>query len=150
MSDGLIHGLITEEALDLMRERIGYPNPTLRGGLLSHRPWVSELTDDAIYHYAMGVGDNNPLFWDPAYAAASRWGTSVGPPGIEMAMGWRRNSVMDPVRAKVTSKALRGVHLFYSGSEHFYWRPVATAPSSTRPSGSTRSNPKLVNMAARV
>ena len=120
----LIQGQITEESVDLMRERIGFPNPTLRGGVINDRPWVTMLTADAIRHYAIGIGDGNPLYLNPDYAKASRWCASIAPPGIEMAMGWDRSATMDPLRAKATSKALRGVHLFHSGTETYYWNAV--------------------------
>ena len=39
-----------------------------------------EATYDAIRHYAHGLGDDNPLWCDPAYAAAGPHGTMVAPP----------------------------------------------------------------------
>ena len=43
-------------------------------------PWVRDVTRDAIRHFAWGVGDNNPLWIDPEYAAASHWRTTIAPP----------------------------------------------------------------------
>lgn len=122
--DGLAHGRLSEDSLALMRERIGYPNPSLRAGILAARPYVTTISPDAIRNYAVGVGDMNPLYLDPDYAATTRWGGPIAPPGIEMAMGWRKNRPMTPDFEKRTSKALRGVHLFHSGTETFYWRPL--------------------------
>lgn len=121
---GLIQGRLTDESINLMRERIGYPNPTLRGGVINNRPWVSTATADTIRHFAIGIGDGNPLYNDPDYAANTRWGGPIAHPGFEMAMGWNKSAVMDEKRAAVTSKALRGVHLFYSGHDAYYWRPI--------------------------
>ena len=32
-SEGLIRGQISDESVELMRRRVGYPNPTLRAGI---------------------------------------------------------------------------------------------------------------------
>ena len=54
---------ITDEALDDLRRRIGVPiTDTLE-------PWCHEATRDNIRHYAHGIGDDNPLWCDPDYAA---------------------------------------------------------------------------------
>lgn len=121
--DGLIHGRITEQSLDLMRRRIGYPSPTVRAGILTE-PYNMVCSADAVRRYAIAVGDDNPLYRDADYAAKSRWGGTIAPPGFESTMGLDRSRQMDPAFAKETSKALRGVHLFHSGSELFFHRPV--------------------------
>src|SRR6202011_6130453 len=120
---GLIDGKITDDSIALMRERIGYPNPTLRFGILD-KPWNSSVSSDALRHYAIGIGDANPFYHDPGLAARSVWGAQIAPPCFEMSMGHKRDAVMDPERAKATSKALRGVQLFNSGHEAYYWRPL--------------------------
>jgi hypothetical protein len=43
------------------------------------RPWRTEASADAIYHLAYAIGDLNPLYVDPEYAARSRWGRLVAP-----------------------------------------------------------------------
>lgn len=120
---GLIKGRITDESIALMRERIGFPNPTLRAGILEI-PWNTVVSSDAIRHYAIGIGDSNPFFWDPEYAKDTVWKEQIAPPGFEMSMGYDRSARMDPERAKATSKALRGVQLYNSGNEAYYWRPL--------------------------
>jgi acyl dehydratase len=42
--------------------------------------WNYEASRDVIRHYAWGLGDDNPLFSDPAYAAKTRWGGIIAPP----------------------------------------------------------------------
>ena len=37
-------------------------------------------SEDAIWHFAQGVGDDNPLWWDPDYAGSTRWGRLMAPP----------------------------------------------------------------------
>ncbi|MBX3509712.1 MAG: MaoC family dehydratase N-terminal domain-containing protein [Hyphomonadaceae bacterium] len=122
--DGLVQGRLTDDSVALMRERIGFPNPSLRSGVLGDRPWITAVSVDAIRNFAVGIGDMNPLYLKPEYASQTRWGGPIAPPGIEMAMGWRKNRPMEPDFEKRTSKALRGVHLFHSGTETFYWRPL--------------------------
>lgn len=46
-----------------------------------HRvPWVSTVSTDAIRHFAFGVGDDNPLWFDPGQSEASLWGRRFAPP----------------------------------------------------------------------
>src|SRR5207247_7728936 len=67
---------ITEQGLDDLRRRIGVKiTDTLE-------PWCHEATRDAIRHYAHGIGDDNPLWCDPDYAARTRWGGIVAPPSF--------------------------------------------------------------------
>jgi hypothetical protein len=61
---------ITEEGLNDRRKRIGVKiADTLE-------PWSYEATRDANRHYAHGIGDNNPLSTDPAYAEKTKFGPS--------------------------------------------------------------------------
>jgi len=48
-------------------------------------PTVYEVERGAIRRYADAVGDNNPLYRDEAYAAASTYGGIIAPPGF---FGW--------------------------------------------------------------
>ena len=122
--DGLIRNQITDESVDLMRRRIGYPNPTLRTGAIQE-PWNLEATADAIRRWSICIGDMNPFYTDPDYGAKTCWGGTIAPPGFEKSMGILRDRRMDPEEAKITSKALRGVQLFYSGGENFYYSPIS-------------------------
>jgi acyl dehydratase len=65
-------GRITDEAVDILRSQVGVVRD-LRG-------WNSRATFDAIWHFALGVGDDNPLWWDPGCAAGTRWGRMFAPP----------------------------------------------------------------------
>ena len=121
--DGLLRGRITDKSVDLMRRRIGFPNPTLRTGAIDE-PWNLSCTDDAVRRFALCIGDDNPLFTRPDYAKNTRWGGVIAPPAFEKSMGINRSPVMDPDVAKITSKALRGVQLYHSGGEFFYYAPI--------------------------
>ena len=122
-SDGLIRNRITDQSVDLMRRRIGFPNPTLRTGAIQE-PWNLAATDDAIRRWSICIGDANPFYCDPDYAAKTRWGQTIAPPGFEKSMGILRDREMEPEEAKLTSKALRGIQLYYSGGENFYYAPI--------------------------
>jgi acyl dehydratase len=121
-SHSLIRGRITDESVELMRRRIGYPNPTLRAGIHGGA-WNEIATADAIRRWSLCMGDDNPLYIDPDYASQSRWGETIAPLGFEKSMGILRTREL-PDDMKDTNKALRGVQLFYSGGENFYYRPI--------------------------
>ena len=42
--------------------------------------WNNEASWDSIRHYALGLGDDNPLFCDPGYAQGTPYGTILAPP----------------------------------------------------------------------
>ena len=67
---------ITEEGLNDLRQRIGVKiTDTLE-------PWNHEATRDAIRHYAHGIGDDNPLWCDPEYAAKTGHGGIIALPSF--------------------------------------------------------------------
>jgi acyl dehydratase len=122
-ADGLVTGSITDQDIEKMRARIGWTNPTLRKGWLTvpHNPIC---TADAIRRWAISIGDNNPLYMDPRHADASRWRGSIAPPGFEWSMGWDRSPFPGRELQEMSRGALRGVQLFHSGAEYFYYRPI--------------------------
>jgi acyl dehydratase len=122
--DGLVRSMLTDESIDLMRQRIGFPNPTVRTGF-TDEPWNTIATADAMRRFSYCIGDDNPLYCDPEYAKNTRWGQTIAPPAFEKSMGIMGNAIIeDPEWEKETSKALRGVQLFHSGGENFYWAPI--------------------------
>jgi acyl dehydratase len=122
-NDGLVIGRITEADVAMMRERIGYPNPTLRKGVL-RKPWNTVATADAIRRWAECTGDTNPLYNEDEYAKHTRWGGPIAPPGFEWSMGIDRAlAVPEELNAR-THRALRGVQLYHSGAEYVYFNPI--------------------------
>jgi len=121
--EGLIRGRIGDGDLDLLRKRIGYPNPTLRTGLAS-RPWNPVVEPEAVRRWALCIGDDNPFYVEPEVAKATRWGASFAPPGFEWSMGWERSPEVPADLYAETHSALRGVQLYHSGAEYFYYRPM--------------------------
>jgi acyl dehydratase len=67
-------GRITDVGLEEMRSQIGIKEDVT--------PWISSASEDAIWHFALGVGDDNPMWWDRAYAERSRTGRMYAPPTL--------------------------------------------------------------------
>lgn len=122
-NDGLVIGRITDDDVAMMRRRIGYPNPSLRKGILQ-TPWNTAHNADAVRRWSECMGDLNPLYGDADYAERSRWGQVIAPPGFEWSMGIDRNPIVPDDLFRETRRALRGVQLFHSGAEYFYYLPI--------------------------
>jgi len=93
-------GEITDDALATAAELIGQP---LRR---SRMQWIETVTKDAIRHFAWGIGDNNPLWFDMEYAAASPAGTLLAPPCILYA-----------IDSTIVAPKLPGVQWIYAGTD---------------------------------
>jgi acyl dehydratase len=95
-----------DAALEALRSRIGQPiEDTLE-------PWCTEATRDNIRHYAHGIGDDNPLWCDPAYARAACLGDLVAPPSFVFAC--------DRVLSGYVG-GLPGIHAMWAGAD-LRWR----------------------------
>jgi acyl dehydratase len=101
--------LITDAAVDSLRRLIGVPIAD------TVEPWCYEATRDNIRHYAHGIGDDNPLWCDPAYAAASRFGTIVAPPSFVFAL----NRILSGYVG-----GLPGIHAMWAGADLTWYRPM--------------------------
>lgn len=95
---------ITEQGLDELRERIG-----VKIGA-TQEPWCYEATRDNIRHYAHGIGDDNPLWCDPDYAANTAYGGIVALPSFLFATSRIISGYVG---------GLPGVHAMWSGAD---WR----------------------------
>jgi acyl dehydratase len=108
-SDTRLFPKITDEALDALRQRIGVPiTDTLE-------PWCHEATRDNIRHYAHGIGDDNPLWCDPDYAAKTRFGGIVAPPSFLFST--------DRIISGYVG-GLPGVHAMWAGADWTWHLPV--------------------------
>ena len=100
---------ITAESLDDLRRRIGVPiTDTLE-------PWCHEATRDNIRHYAHGIGDDNPLWCDPAYAAGTRHRGIIAPPSFLFACSRIISGYVG---------GLAGVHAMWAGADWTWHRPI--------------------------
>ena len=98
---------ITESAMDDLRTRIGRKIED------SLEPWCHEATRDNIRHYAHGIGDDNPLWCDPTYAASSRHGGIVALPSFLFAT----NRIISGYVG-----GLPGVHAMWAGADWTWHR----------------------------
>lgn len=98
---------IDEDQVANLRAMIGTP-------IRSERPYVTELTPDAIRHYAYGIGDRNPLWTDPEYAAA-HGRTQLAPPSALLSM--------DRVFSGYVT-GLPGIHAMYAGATFEFERAL--------------------------
>lgn len=95
---------LTDEALAELRSEIGQEIKGPPG-------FITETTRDAIRHFALGSGDENPLWLDADYASRSPHGGLTAPPFMLFAMN----------RTAWGARGLRGIHSMFSGS-YFEWR----------------------------
>ncbi len=98
---------VTDEALAELRAEIGAEIK----GPPGH---ITEATRDGIRHFAMGIGDENPLWLDEDYAAKTRFGGITAPPFILLAMN----------KTAWGARGLRGIHSMFSGSYLEWMRPI--------------------------
>lgn len=101
----LLRPTLDQAAFDEARALLGVP---IRVEL-----WNNEATRDTIRHYAWGIGDDNPLWCDPAYAAGTRWGGIIAPPTFFF-------GVFDAVVAP----GLPDIQWYYSGIDAEFFRPM--------------------------
>jgi len=100
---------ITDAGLDELRQRIGRKiEDTLE-------PWCHEATRDNIRHYAHGIGDDNPLWCDPAVAGKSVHGGIVALPSFLFAT----NRIVSGYVG-----GLPGVHAMWAGADWTWHRWV--------------------------
>jgi len=93
-------GQITEDGLAEAAALIGQPLRRTR------MQWIESATRDAIRHFAWGVGDDNPLWLDPDYAARTEAGASLAPPCLLYA-----------VDSTIVAPKLPGVQWIYAGTD---------------------------------
>ncbi len=101
LEDQRKYAVITDDALDSLRRLIGVPITE------TVEPWCYEVTRDNIRHYAHGIGDDNPLWCDPAYAAKGPHGAIVAPPSFIFAL----NRVLSGYVG-----GLPGIHAMWAGA----------------------------------
>lgn len=78
-------------------------------------PWCYEATRDNIRHYAHGIGDDNPLWCDPAYASNTSHGGIIALPSFLFAT----NRIVSGYVG-----GLPGVHAMWSGADWTWHKTV--------------------------
>ena len=77
-------------------------------------PWCTEATRDNIRHYAHGIGDDNPLWCDPDYAARSAYGGIIALPSFLFSCSRIISGYVG---------GLPGVHAMWAGAD-FTWHKL--------------------------
>lgn len=103
---------ITDEGVAALRAMIGEP-------IRSDRPYITELSPDAIRHFAHGIGDRNPLWTEPSNVPPD---AHAAPPSILLAM--------DKVFSGYVT-GLPGIHAMYAGASFRFERPLAVGDRLT-------------------
>jgi acyl dehydratase len=102
-------GTITEEAVAELRTRIG------RETRSRDEPRLEEVTKAAIRNWARAIGDRDPRWTDEEYAARTRFGGITAPPSL--IYGFHSMAIGD-------RSGLPGVHSFFGGAEHHWYKPI--------------------------
>ncbi len=113
-------GKITEEALAAYARRLGVRVRT------RVRPHNEVASADSIRHFANGIGDDNPIFCDPEYAAGTRWGDVIAPPMFAMSMGIPEQVEWTEAEREAMSGGdpLAGVGQYLCGERWLFARPI--------------------------
>jgi acyl dehydratase len=101
--------LITDKGLADLRKLIEVP---IDGSL---EPWCYEASRDGIRHWAHGIGDDNPLWCDPTYAASTHFGRVVAPPSFIFALNRSFSGYVG---------GLPGVHAMFAGIDVTWHQPI--------------------------
>jgi len=101
--------VITDESLAQLRKLINVPVED------SLEPWCYEATRDNIRHWAHGLGDDNPLWCDPQYAKATRYGRLVAPPSFIFPLNRTFSGYV---------AGLAGVHAMFAGIDVNWHKPM--------------------------
>ena len=118
-------GRLDEECIAAVRRRIGIPMRNRQ------RPHNEQVTEDAFRHFAMGYGDDNPLWCDPSYGAQTAWGSVIGPPMFPLSAGRPTAVSWTPEQEAEMSGGdpLGGIGQYLCGERWLFARPVAPGVS---------------------
>jgi len=132
-------GKITDAKLAQLKQRVGAglvdehwaPRPANapRPPSAPHeQPHNTEVTVDALRHYAAGLADDNPLFFDPDYGRTTRWGGPIGHPLFVWTMG--EDDVAEGMQRSEAYEALmkgdpiRGTGALQADMHYEFFRPL--------------------------
>jgi acyl dehydratase len=90
-----------------------------------HREYIQTAGYDNIRNFTLGAGNDNPLHCDPDYARTTRWGDVIAPGMMAGIMNKPMRGAPMPAELKARTKSLfKGVHVFVSGSDWTWHRPI--------------------------
>lgn len=114
-----VEGQITDEDIDRARAQIGVAVNK------QEKPWNTVISPDAITHFAFGIGDDNPLFLDPAYGPGTRWHGQIASPTFAITTGLDQTPKFTDRESKKLFRGLfRGTGKYYSGVKWTWYQPI--------------------------
>ena len=117
-------GQLTDAAIARSRQRLGVPQPVQR------TPHNLEVSRDGARHFAHGYGDDNPLYCEPEYGRASRWGTLIAAPGFMYTMGEDIAPKPDPeTKALLKGDPFAGMGSYQAVMEFEWFAPLELGDS---------------------
>jgi acyl dehydratase len=135
---------ITDDDIARQQQLLGYMEPSRT------REYLQTASDDNIRNWAHGIGDDNPLFCDPAYARGTRWGGLIAPPMMVSVVNTPMKGDRTPDHIRALKKSLfRGIHVFVSGSRWEWYRPLRPGDTIYSVSGDDSSEVKQSEFAGR-
>lgn len=112
-------GKITQEDLDKHKLLIGV-DAVSRG-----QEFHTEVSADAIRQFALSIGDDNPLYTEPAYGPTTRWGAQVAPQIMAAIIQAPLKGDRMPKELKEKTRGIfKGLHIFMSGGTWNWYRPI--------------------------
>lgn len=111
---------LDEATIEEVRRRIGIP---VRYSPRAHNEVSST---DSFRHFARAYGDDNPLYTDPGYAAASSWGSPIAPPLYPFVSGISRKVELSDAEKALLKEGdpLAGIGQYMCGERWIFPRPV--------------------------
>ncbi len=121
MTEAESRGRITDEMVEKLRGQLDVRcTPRTRA-------WHESATRDNVYHFARGIGDDNPLWLSDDYAKGSTWGGIIAPPLFLQTCGYP------------PQRGFPGIHAIWSADDWEFYLP-------TREEDSVDSTFKLVEL----
>jgi acyl dehydratase len=108
---------VTPEAVAAMKARVG-----MATAFFEPLETTTEAHIDTMRRYALGIGDDNPLWCDPDYGFSTRWNSPVAFPTY--AVGGLEERLPDAMQLVPKGDPLKGLHSFVIGFETTYYRPI--------------------------
>lgn len=132
-------GKITDEKLQRLRERVGaglnpsHWTPAPAGKPVAppmphEGPHNIEVTLDSLRHYAAGLGDDNPLYFDRSYGRSTRWGSPIAHPLYCWTVGEEDvpegMEPSDEYKALMKGDPIRGTGALQADLQYEFYRPM--------------------------
>jgi len=114
-----VDAAITSEDIERARRQIGIPQ------VAHSAPFHPVAYPDGMSAFAFGrVGDDNPLWHDPAYASQTRWRDLIAHPLFLATMGINETPPYDPEHKSLFRGLFRGVGKYHAGQKIEFYRPI--------------------------